>query len=368
MSFLKAWFPDKEAGDQSIADVLARLLHTLRDGAIVVGDGTRIVAANSAANEAFGRGVDLIEGRRLTEVIRDLTLHQAFQAALDEKKTSEVELEIIGHEPKRYEVRISPVELPGFAGAVGYFHDVTRVEKLERMRNEFLSNVSHELRTPLTSIMAFVETLEDGAIDDPENNLRFLGVIQRNAERMHRLIDDILELTSIESGTVSISPKECRLDRVVDEIFTSLSGKARESGVTLVNSVSEGSAVYADPMRLEQMLLNLVDNGIKFNRQQGTVDVRSEVSGDRILIHVSDSGEGISAEHLGRLFERFYRVDKARSREIGGTGLGLAITKHLALLHGGEVSVSSTIGSGTTFTIELPVTNGQALTVSYNSP
>lgn len=354
MSFLKAWFPDKEAGEQSVLDVLEQLLMSLREGAIVVSSDTRIVAANNAAADAFGRSDGRIERRRLSEVIRDLTLHNAFKSALEKRRTTDVELEVIGQEARRFEVRVAPLSIPGFDGAVGYFHDVTHVEKLERVRKEFLSNVSHELRTPLTSIMAFVETLEDGAIDDPENNLRFLKVIQRNAERMHRLIDDILELTSIESGNVSIAPRNCRLDLLVDEMFTSLSGKAREADISLRNTVTEGSVVYADPTRLEQMLVNLIDNGIKFNRPGGTVEVGLEQVEDGVRISVSDSGEGVSADHLERLFERFYRVDKARSREIGGTGLGLAITKHLARLHGGEVTVTSTVGEGTTFTVELP--------------
>ncbi|MET0752433.1 MAG: ATP-binding protein, partial [Pyrinomonadaceae bacterium] len=215
-------------------------------------------------------------------------------------------------------------------------------------------NISHELRTPLTSILAFVETLEDGAIEDEENNRRFLGVIRRNAERMHRLIDDVLELSSIESGIIEINAKPISLASLVGEVFTNLSNKAGERGIKLVNEVSVDAQVFADAVRLEQMLTNLIDNAVKFNREQGSVIVSFAKNGAKDLISVEDTGEGISGEHLQRIFERFYRTDRARSREIGGTGLGLAIVKHLARLHGGEISVSSNVGKGTAFTVELP--------------
>jgi two-component system phosphate regulon sensor histidine kinase PhoR len=206
----------------------------------------------------------------------------------------------------------------------------------------------------LTSILAFVETLEDGAIADEENNLRFLSVIRRNAERMHHLINDILELSSIESGKITIEPKKINLSKLVEEVFTNLSAKASEKQVKLINEVPDAAAVFADSARLEQMLTNLVDNAVKFNRESGNVTVSYKQEGKNDVISIADTGEGISGEHLQRIFERFYRTDRARSREIGGTGLGLAIVKHLARLHGGEIGVTSTPGKGSTFSIELP--------------
>ena len=354
MSFLKAIFHEKEASVPAAESLLGELLSTLREGAVIVGRDSTILASNKTAYEYFGRGNGPLDGKRLTELLRDLGVHEAFRAAIEEGVTSNVDLTVIGSDTRKYEVRVSPFNLTEDRAAIIYFHDVTHVDRLERMRQEFLSNVSHELRTPLTSIIAFAETLEDGAIHDPENGLRFLGVIQRNAERMHRLIDDILELTSIESGHIQIETRSCGLRGMVDEVMTSLSEKAQDNGVELVNEVSGDVRVEADPIRLEQMLVNLIDNGIKFNAPGGRVSVSFERAEDRDVVKIADTGEGIAAEHLPRLFERFYRVDKARSREIGGTGLGLAITKHLAILHGGEVSVSSTIGTGTVFTIELP--------------
>ena len=251
-------------------------------------------------------------------------------------------------------MHIAPIEFDKSKGAIGIFYDITQIERLERVRQEFLSNISHELRTPLTSILAFVETLEDGAIKDEENNQRFLGVIRKNAQRMHRLIDDILELSTIESGKISFELKKINLNQLIEEVFTNLSGKAKERRIKLKNEVSHDAFVFADAVRLEQMLTNLIDNAVKFNAEKGMVIVGFEEKNEKNIISISDTGEGISSEHLQRIFERFYRTDRARSREIGGTGLGLAIVKHLARLHGGEVSVNSALGKGSTFSIELP--------------
>lgn len=326
----------------------------MREGVIVVGADTRIIASNQAAYEAFGRGNGALETKRLSEVIRDLSVHEAFRDALEDGTPAEINFEFLAGEKRTYDVRIAPIELEGEKTAIGVFYDTTQIEKLENVRQEFLSNVSHELRTPLTSIIAFVETLEDGAIEDRENNLRFLSVIRKNAERMHRLIDDILELSSIEAGKITVEPKKVNLSKMVAEVFTNLHGKARERRIELKNEIADETFVFADVMRLEQMLTNLIDNAIKFNREGGSVKVSHRHSEAHDFISIADTGEGISAEHLRRLFERFYRTDKARSREIGGTGLGLAIVKHLARLHGGEATVSSTLGKGSIFTIELP--------------
>ena len=330
------------------------ILDSIREGVVVVSEDLRIFAVNKAASSAFSRRNERLAGRRVTEVVRDFSLHEAFEAAFRKERTSVVRIEVVDHERKVYEARVSPLEMDDARRAVGVFYDITQVEHLEKVRQVFLSNISHELRTPLTSILAFVETLEDGAIDDDANNRRFLSVIRKNAERMRHLIDDISELSSIEAGNVKIEPKQIDLSALVQEVFTSLSAKAEEREIGLESEVESGVRVYADVLRLEQMLTNLVDNAIKFNRREGVVTVRCSDLGARQAIEVADSGEGIMREHLQRIFERFYRIDRARSREIGGTGLGLAIVKHLARLHGGEVTVTSVLGEGTTFRIELP--------------
>jgi two-component system, OmpR family, phosphate regulon sensor histidine kinase PhoR len=338
----------------NIRDLLQTIIDTTRECVLVVGADTRIQASNAAAVDAFARSGLVLEGRRLSETIRDLGLHQAFKKALESNESSDLRLEPTTADRRKYNVHVSPIELDGERHAIGFFHDTTQVERLEQVRQEFLSNISHELRTPLTSIMAFVETLEDGAINDAENNTRFLGVIRRNAERMHSLIADILELSMIESGSVSVEFRDVRVAGIVDEVFASLSAKAKDREVTLVNNAASGATVRADSVRLEQMLTNLVDNAIKFNRTGGRVTVDLESADSVDTISVADTGEGMTPEQLGRIFERFYRADRARSRDVGGTGLGLAIVKHLAKLHGGEVTVTSELTRGSRFKIELP--------------
>lgn len=334
-------------------ELLRKLLGTSREGVFVVDDDTRVIASNTAAYDAFARGGGALEGKRLSEVIRNPELHEAFRNSLEEDRTSDIKFETVVQK-RTYDVHVAPILLDGKKHAIGFFYDITQIEHLENVRQEFLSNISHELRTPLTSIMAFVETLEDGAIDDHENNRRFLKVIGRNAGRMHDLIADILELSLIESGNVSINISQVKLGSHVEEVFASLSKKAARRDVKLVNDVPAGTVLTADPVRIEQMLTNLIDNAVKFNREGGTVTVSHASKDGKDVIAVADTGEGILSEHLQRIFERFYRTDRARSREIGGTGLGLAIVKHLARLHGGEVSVESALSRGTTFFIELP--------------
>lgn len=349
-------FFNRPAGVRAASnEVLQSFIDTAREAVFVVDEAMRITASNVAAFHTFSRGKGPLDDRRLSEVIRDAGLHLAFRTCIERKEAADLKLEIGALERQTYDIHIAPFDLNGRRHAIGFFYDVTQVERLEKVRQEFLSNISHELRTPLTSIMAFVETLEDGALEDDENNRRFLTVIRRNAERMHSLIADILELSLIESGNVSIDKERIGLARLIEEIFDSLSAKAAEREIVLSHTVSPDSRVFADRGRLEQMLINLIDNAIKFNRTAGSVDVSLKENEQRAVISVSDTGEGIITEHLGRIFERFYRLDRGRTREVGGTGLGLAIVKHLARLHGGEVTAESELGRGTAFHLELPL-------------
>jgi two-component system, OmpR family, phosphate regulon sensor histidine kinase PhoR len=337
--------------------LLAATTEKMREGVLVVGENLRVLAANPAVRQVFTHVGESLENKRLSELTRNLSVHEAFLGALESGEQTEVKIETRGESNKRiFDLHISPFGLESDArrSAIGVFYEITQLERLETVRQEFLSNVSHEMRTPLTSILAFVETLETGAINDAENNMRFLSVIRKNAERMHRLISDILELSAIESGNITIEPRPLSLAPLVEEIKTNLAAKALERNVTIENKIAAQSIVYADAARLEQMLTNLMDNGVKFNRDGGTVTIGIEHNGNGDLIRVCDTGEGLAPEQAARIFERFYRVDRARSRAVGGTGLGLAIVKHLARLHGGEATVASQLGAGSTFTIELP--------------
>jgi two-component system phosphate regulon sensor histidine kinase PhoR len=349
-------------------------MNGMREGLLAVDKDMKVVASNTAAHRLFNLSRGKLEAQRLTELTRNPAIYGAFLDALKGTERSGVKVETHGPERLVFDLRVVPLagssgkrdegSGQGAQGALGVFIDVTRIERLEQVRQEFLSNVSHELRTPLTAILAFIETLEAGALDDKEASQRFLSIIRRNATRMHELIDDTLELSAIESGRVQVRAEQIELYPIVNEVIASLASKASEQSLVVSNNVPPEAVVYADARRLEQMLTNLVENAIKFNREKGSVSIRyhkgtigrptAAVGGQRSSVIVEDTGEGIPAQHLERLFERFYRVDRARSRELGGIGLGLAIVKHLARAHGGEVTVTSELGKGSAFAIELP--------------
>lgn len=342
-----------------MAKLFEATLGGMREGLLVVDSDMRVVASNPAAYRLFNVSPTKLESQRLTELTRNPAIYGAFLDALKGNERSGVEVETHGPDRRVFDLRVVPLsssEDENPSGAIGVFFDITQLEKLERVRQEFLSNVSHELRTPLTAILAFVETLESGALDDSENSRRFLSIIRKNATRMQDLIDDILELSAIEAGNVGVVKEEIEVGPLINDVITALASKATSRGIAVSSEVLPGTVVSADPRRLEQMLTNLVENAIKFNRNGGQVTIHCE-NGVSSRIRVQDTGEGIPAQHLERLFERFYRVDRARSREMGGTGLGLAIVKHLARAHGGEVRVSSEVGQGSVFEIDLPRKN-----------
>ena len=348
--------PSQSPESRAVSSLLQATMTGMREGLLVVNKYMRVVASNPAAHKLFNPSVAALKSQRLTELTRNPAIYSAFLDGLKGIERSGVKVETHGPERQVFDLRVVPIGSTnghGAEGALGVFFDITRIERLEIIRQEFLSNVSHELRTPLTAIIAFVETLENGAMEDPESSQRFLSIIRKNASRMHALIDDILELTAIEGGNVTLRPKPVDLYEVVEDVCSSLAAKASAQNVTLENNVDPDVVVHADARRLEQMLTNLIDNGIKFSRENGRVSISHE-RGTRDQVLVRDNGDGIPAQHLERMFERFYRVDRARSRDMGGTGLGLAIVKHLALLHGGEVTVTSELGKGTIFTIHLP--------------
>lgn len=334
--------------------ILAKILETMREAVIVMGSNMRVLISNSSAFRSFSRNELPLEGRRISEVARDLTLHEACRNALENNESADFSLELPGIQNLKFDVHVAPIEIDDSKCAVGVFYDISKIERLEKVRQEFLSNISHELRTPLTSILAFVETLEDGAIENAEDSVRFLRTIRKNAERMQLLISEILELSSIESGKIEIEVEHISLSPIVDEVFAVLSAKPKTRKIRLSNEISADVKVYCDVSRMGQMLTNLIENAIKFNRKGGSVTVSHSSDLQTDVISVEDTGPGISDDQVERVFERFYRTDRARSREIGGSGLGLAIVKHLAMLHGGAVSVRSKPGKGSIFSISIP--------------
>ena len=331
------------------------LFDSMIEGVLVLDEQDRVRFANQAFAEIFAtRGI--LRGKKLLEAVRLTEIAEILDQARAEGRVIDHETRLPG-EPERW-LQINAAALTDVHrrkfGTIMVFHDLTRLKQLERTREEFVANVSHELRTPLSLIKGYVETLLDGAKDNPEVSDRFLKIIERNAERLDLLIQDLLTISALESGRMKLDLQPVMLRSLTDKVLNFLHAKAENKNVTLLNELPEFVA-HADANRLDQVLANLVDNAIKYGRAHGTVTVGGKQLGDGLLeIFVRDDGPGIPAESLSRVFERFYRVDKARSRDQGGTGLGLSIVKHIVQAHGGEVRAESELGKGATFFFTLP--------------
>jgi len=333
------------------------LFNSMLEGLLLLDRNRRIYLANRNFKNLFNLKIEL-RGKTVMEALR---LHEL--AELVERV--ETDGQVFDHELKLPELsgrwlRVNAAVISNSAGeregTILVFHDLTRLKQLERTREDFVANVSHELRTPLSLIKGYVETLLDGARNDPHIAERFLKIIERNTQRLDLLIQDLLTISALESGRMKLNLQPVELHPLVEKIFTDLHSRAENKNVKLVNELPE-LAAHADAHRLEQVLANLVDNAIKYGRAQGEVTVGGKKLDDgKLEIFVQDDGPGIPAESLDRVFERFYRVDKARSRDQGGTGLGLSIVKHIVQAHGGEVWVKSELGKGATFFFTLPST------------
>ena len=326
------------------------IFDSMVEGLLLLDDRGRIQLANRAFLNLFGLNADP-RGRTIIEALR---LHElaALVTSLDaQKQVLGYELKLPGLTERWLQINAAAIFVSHGErhGTVLVFHDLTRLKQLESARQEFVANVSHELRTPLSLIKGYAETLLDGARDNPEVATRFLQTIDRNAERLRLLIEDLLTISEFESGRVKLNLQNVALAPVVAKVLEDFKARAAAKSTTLLNR-APNLAVRADINRLEQVLGNLVDNAIKYGRAQGTVTVGgSATERGQVEVLVQDDGPGIPPEALERVFERFYRVDKARSREQGGTGLGLAIVKHLVQSHGGRVWATSELGRGTTF-------------------
>jgi len=237
------------------------------------------------------------------------------------------------------------------------FHDITNLKKMENMRKEFVANVSHELKTPITAIKGFVETLKEGAAGDPENLNKFLTIINNHADRLNTIIEDLLILSRIEQseGTGEVVMVETRIKPVLDSALALNQNKASEKNIKIEVQAPEELKAKINPELIEQAISNLIDNAIKYSETGGIISIKAELAENELVIVVEDHGTGIPKEHLPRIFERFYRVDKARSRNLGGTGLGLAIVKHIVQAHRGRIAVESALGKGSKFFIYLPL-------------
>jgi two-component system phosphate regulon sensor histidine kinase PhoR len=337
------------------------LFDSMLEGLLLLDRSRKIYLANRAFKSLFGVKTEL-RGKTVVEALRLHELDELLQRAETEKQVLDYEIKLPGLSERWLQVNAAAITNAAGErdGTILVFHDLTRLKQLERQREEFVANVSHELRTPLSLIKGYVETLLDGARDNPEVAERFLKIIERNANRLDLLIQDLLAISALESGRMTLALQAVDLHALVEKVFSHLHTKAENKTVQLVNELP-ALIVNGDANRLDQVLANLVDNAIKYGRANGSVVVGGKKLADgRLEIFVRDDGPGIPPEALERVFERFYRVDKARSRDQGGTGLGLAIVKHIVHAHGGEVRVASELGQGATFFFTLPAAANSA--------
>ncbi len=355
--------------------MIEAILMNMSDGLMLTDPKGRIMLSNSAMKSLFGIESS-IEGKTVMETMRKAELMEVIDKVVETRETTSHEIEVTYPKELYVMMTAAPYSVRGeLSGVVLVCHDITRIKQLEDVRKDFVANVSHEIKTPITAIKGFAETLLEGALDDRENAYKFLETIKNHSERLNSLVSDLLTLSRIELGDIKIEKETVNLDTVIDSAFETLREKAQKKGLYLKKEIAPGlQEIKADRNRLIQILLNLIDNGIKFTETGGvTVRVRnvefrmgnkgvsketpqSEIAiPHSIEISVEDTGIGIPKKHLSRLGERFYRVDKARSRELGGTGLGLAIVKHLIKAHGWEMEIESTPGQGTKVRLLCPV-------------
>lgn len=343
---------------QSTADAKAQqqvLFNSMLEGLLLLDRNRKIYLANRAFKELFGIKTEL-RGKTIMEALRVHELAALVERVEAEKQVLDYELKLPELSGRWLQVNAASIcdSAGEREGTILVFHDLTRLKQLERTREEFVANVSHELRTPLSLIKGYVETLLDGAKEQPETLDRFLKIIERNTQRLDLLIQDLLTISALEAGRMKLNIQPVALRALVEKTFSDLKPPAAVKHMALNNEMPDLAAA-ADASRLEQVFANLVDNAIKYGRAQGTVTVGGTTTSDGMIeIFVRDDGPGIPAESLDRVFERFYRVDKARSREQGGTGLGLSIVKHIVQAHGGEVRAASEPGKGATFYLTLP--------------
>jgi len=341
--------------------LLSSVIGGMREGLLLVDGDRRVRLANEALSGVLDLSFDP-RGHLIEEVVRHPSVVNDIDAAL--REGHEIQGSVIGlpGSDRVFELHVAPLDArrrSGKAEVLALFVDITRLDRLERVRREFVANVSHELRTPLTSIKAFVENLIDGGLDDSENALRFLQIISRHADHMGELIDDLTDLSSIETGAIALELRRVDACEVAREVAEQLRPLAEKRDVDVHIALPSPFRVTSDRRRLEQILTNLVSNAIKFNREGGRVVVDGHGSPDRTAIKVEDTGIGIPAASHAKVFERFYQVSRDRSRAVGGTGLGLSIVKHLMRLHGGRVELVSELGHGSTFTLEFPTTDDE---------
>jgi two-component system phosphate regulon sensor histidine kinase PhoR len=338
---------------------LEAVLSSMVEGVLAFDREANLISLNGAAATLLGVKAEQVRGRSIQEAVRNPELQEFVALTLSQAVTQEREISFFDDAGERF-IQAHGTGLTDATGsrigALIVLNDVTSIRRLERMRRDFVANASHEIRTPVTSLKGFIETLQDGAIDDPEAARRFLAIMKKNADRLHAIIEDLLNLSRIEReaerGEVPL--EQAALRGIVEEALEACDGGLQAKEIRVELDCPRDLQVRANPSLLVQAIVNLIDNAAKYSEAGSAVTITCRETERGVAVAVRDSGPGIPREHLPRLFERFYRVDKGRSRNLGGTGLGLSIVKHIVQAHSGEITVESEPGAGSTFTILLP--------------
>lgn len=333
------------------------VLSSMFEGVIVTDGDEKIILMNPSLRKLFLIDTNP-EGKKPLEVIRNAAVEEMVERIIRGKQQLATE-EIVVNTPEEKILKVNgvPIMLHNrLEGAILVFHDITELRRLEKIRQDFVANVSHELRTPISSIKGYAETLLEGAIEDKDNAKEFIGIIYQDSNRLASLINDLLDLSKIESGKLQMSFAELDPVLLIKKAVTVIDNQAKAKSIALQIDIPQSlPKIKADETRFSQVMINLLDNAIKYSSEGGTATISAKVADNTLQIDISDTGIGISEKDLPRIFERFYRVDKARSRELGGTGLGLSIVKHIVSAHGGHVWVKSELGSGSTFSFTIPL-------------
>lgn len=336
---------------------LEGIINNMFSGILLMDDARRIILANQAAKDLLTCGSEELIGKTYNQIDKNTGLTPLIDQCFENGDKVRDEIHLYFPEEKIIDVNLASYksDTGGIKGIIVLLHDITSIRRLEKLRNEFVANVSHELKTPITSIKGFTETLLDGALEDPEISRHFLTIINEESDRLYRLISDILDLSRVEQKKMPLQIEEFNLSKLIKESVRIVREEAREKGIAIILPTTEDVTMEGDTDRIRQIFLNIVSNAIHYTPENGEVTIKVQQKGrNQIEIKVTDTGIGMSQEHLSRIFERFYRVDKARSRASGGTGLGLAIVKHLVEAHQGEIYAESEEGKGSTFTILFP--------------
>ncbi|HTX33434.1 MAG TPA: ATP-binding protein [Bryobacteraceae bacterium] len=330
------------------------ILASMTEGVLAVDARLNVTFCNQAFLSAIGDHA-AVEGLPLLKILRDPHLFQILKRVVDSGETVTQRLQLPTAQARTFDVHAVPLAGTNSRGAIAILHDITPTERLERVKRDFIANVSHEIRTPLATIRGYAETLLDGGLEDSQNRRKFVEIIQANGVRLNNIAADLLTLSELETGRPEAQPGVVPLGEVITSAIRAVEPAASLMGVRILAGPIPVLWVSGHRLRLEQAFLNLLDNAVKFNKSGGEVEISVCDQGDgQIRIRISDTGIGIPPADFSRIFERFYRVDKARSRQVGGTGLGLSIVKHAIEQVHGTVSVESQLGQGTTFTVTLP--------------